>query len=142
MQYLYDGYNYTVGFERGEQLITSLTDFIKKQDIKASWINGLGGSQWVELGFYNLDTKEYQWKRFNELMEITSLQGNIAWMENEPVIHMHGTLSREDYQAIGGHVRELEVGGTCELHLHTIFGDRLPRSKDATTGLSLLSLPN
>lgn len=140
MKYFYDGYNYVVQLQRGEHLIKTLTQFVIDNDIKASWISGLGGAQWAELGFYDLDTQQYLWKRHDELLEITSLQGNIAWKDDAPALHIHGTFSTRDYHAIGGHVRELEIGGTCELHLHTIFENKLTRSTDPATGLNLLDL--
>jgi len=140
MQYIYDGYNYTLRLDRGEPLITTLTKFVKEKQIKTTWVNGLGGASWAELGFYDLNNQQYQWRRFDELLEITALQGNVAWKDDEPVLHIHGTFSNHDYHAIGGHVKELEVGGTCELHLHTIFKEALSRSTDPATGLTLLTM--
>jgi predicted DNA-binding protein with PD1-like motif len=140
MNSIFDGYNHTVTLQRGELLITSLTKLIKDKNIQSAWINGLGGVQWAELGFYNLETQQYTWRRFDQLLEITSIQGNIAWQDDEPVIHTHGTFSDSAYNAIGGHIKELEVSGTCELHLHTIFGDHLSRVHDNQTGLNLLHL--
>ncbi len=140
MIYHFDGYNYLVRLAKGERLIESLTTLATKQDLKATWISGLGGAQWVELGFYDLEQKQYLWKRFDQLMEVTSLQGNVAWNGDHPVWHVHGTLSGRDYQAIGGHVKELCVGGTVELHLHTIFNSRFAREHDEDTGLDLLDL--
>jgi uncharacterized protein len=140
MTYRFDGYNYIVRLQKDELLVASLTEFAQQQNLKGTWLNGLGGAQWAELGFYDLDQKQYQWQRFDELMEVTSLQGNLAWKDDKPVWHIHGTLSGRDFQAVGGHVKELCVGGTIELHLHTIFGDQLTRTQDDQTGLSLLEL--
>lgn len=140
MNFIFDGYNYTVTLQRGEPLIASLKQLVKDENIKGAWINGLGGSQRLELGFYDLPTKQYQWKQFDQPLEITSIQGNIAWQDDEPIIHTHGTFSDDQFQAIGGHIKELEASGTCELHLHTIFGDKLTRRADPKTGLRLLDL--
>jgi predicted DNA-binding protein with PD1-like motif len=75
------------------------------------------------------------------LLEITSLQGNLAWKNDEPIWHIHGTFGDEHYNAIAGHIKELIVGGTCELHLHAIFGDQpLARSHNNKIGLELLDL--
>ena len=141
MTHKFDGYNYLLRFDKDELLIAALTDFVKKQGIKAAWVSGLGGAQWAELGFYDLPATTYRWQRFDELLEVTALQGNIAWKDSEPALHLHGTLTNSQFQAIGGHVKELAVAGTCELFLHTIFGDeKLTRSANETTGLSLLDL--
>ena len=73
-------------------------------------------------------------------MEITSLQGNVAWDGDEPVIHLHGTFSDESMQAFGGHIKELQVGGTCEILLHRWYKDALTRQADPATGLNLLNV--
>jgi predicted DNA-binding protein with PD1-like motif len=141
MIFRYDGFNYVVRLEKDELLIESLLKFVKEHEVKGAWLMGLGGAQWAELGFYDLPAKEYRYRRFDELLEITSLQGNVAWRAGEPALHIHGTLSNDKFQAIGGHVRELSVAGTCEIFLRTLDSDeRLTREPDAQIGLSLLDL--
>lgn len=141
MVHRFDGYNYVLRLDKDELLVQTLQEFIQKNHLKAAWLSGLGGAQWVELGFYDLSTKQYRWRRFEQLLEVTALQGNIGWQGDRPALHLHGTLTDQNYQAIGGHIKELCVGGTIELFLHTIFGDKpLSREDDAKTGLKLLDL--
>lgn len=139
MKYHFDGYNWIVRLEKGEKLIASLTELVKKENIKSSWISGLGAATETELGFYNLESKEYQWRKLKKLLEITNLQGNVSWADGEPILHIHGTFSDENMQAFGGHVRELTVGGTCEILLHAIQTE-LTRSHDDEIGLKLLDI--
>lgn len=140
MTYRFDGYNYVVRLEKGELLIQTLTELVVTADLPSVWISGLGGALWAELGFYDLGAQEYRYKRFERLLEITSLQGNLAWQDGRPAWHMHGTFSDETFQAFGGHIKELAVAGTCELLLHHIYGDPLVRQHDKTIGLNLLNL--
>ena len=141
MTFQFDGYNWLVRLQKGELLVENITKLVKDQHVKGAWIVGLGGAQWVELGFYNLTSKAYQWKRLDQLLEITSLQGNVAWEDDKPVIHLHGTFSDENMQAYGGHVRELQVGGTCEILLHRWYNpDGLQRRTNPDVGLKLLDL--
>lgn len=141
MTYKFDGYNWLVRLQKGEKLIESLVKIIEKESIKGAWISGLGGALSAELGFYDLEKQQYQWQLFNELMEITSLQGNIAWKGDEPALHIHGTFTKADFSAIGGHVKELIVGGTCEILLHRWNAEEgLSRSIDKETGLTLLDV--
>lgn len=147
MTYSFDGYNWLVRLEKGEQLVALLTSLVKKENIKGAWISGLGGALSVELGFYNLDKQEYEFKKFDQLLEITSLQGNVSWIDPsgagqvpEPKLHIHGSFSDENMQAFGGHVKELVVGGTCEVFLHRWFKDELTRSQNEEVGLPLLDL--
>ncbi len=140
MKYRKDKTQYIVRLEKGELLIEQLNQLIQKEQIASAWVNGLGGAAWAELGFYDLEKHEYHWKRFDELMEITSLQGNIAVDEaGQTAIHLHGSFARSDMSGVGGHVKDLAVGGTCELRI-SIVSAALVRRKDAEVGLNLLDV--
>lgn len=130
---------YLLRFSKGEKLVESLTAFIKEHKIKAGWLTGLGGVQGAEVGFYNLEKQEYEWHSSVSLAEITNLSGNIAWQNDEPVIHIHITLSDDKLRAYSGHLKELVVGGTVEINL-TVFDKKLERKFDEETGLNLLDL--
>lgn len=140
MKYRFDGYNWLVRLEKGEKLVESLLEIARTENIKGAWLSGLGAAQSAELGFYDLESQEYRFQTVNKLMEITSLQGNVAWLDGEPVLHIHGTFSDDKLQAFGGHVKELVVGGTCEVLLHRWYGEQLERQTDPATGLNLLNL--
>jgi len=43
-------------------------------------------------------------------MEMTSLMGNISIMEGEPFPHLHVTLADANFQLLGGHLSESEIG--------------------------------
>ncbi len=140
MKYQKTDSRYVVRLDKGEQLMVCLRELIASESIAAAWVQGLGGAANAELGYYDLASREYRWQKFDELMEITSLQGNISTDEsNQPVVHLHGSFSRADFSAIGGHVKELEVGGTCELFI-TEVPLSLVRRQDEAVGLKLLDL--
>jgi predicted DNA-binding protein with PD1-like motif len=140
MTHRHDGYNWIVRLSRGEKLIEGLVDLVRRQGLPNCWISGMGGAQALELGFYELDKKTYKWQQFEGLFEIVSLQGNIVGGQGEPQIHIHGSFAGPDFRALGGHVKELTVGGTCELLLHQWYGDGMMRFLDESTGLNLLDL--
>lgn len=141
MTYSYDGYNWLVKLNKGELLVKTLCEIVKQEDVKGAWISGLGGSAWVDLGYYDLDDKDYHFTKRDDLIEITSLQGNVAWKDNQPVLHIHGSFSDKNNLSYGGHVKELEVGGTCEVMLHRWYKpEGLTRSIDSETGLNLLDV--
>lgn len=125
--------------ERGEELLTQLTEHAKERKLKSAWLSGLGGSGSATLGFYNLQTKKYEWKKFDWPLEILSLTGNMSWVDGEPFWHVHGTFSSRDFHAFGGHVKDLVVSLTCEV-LVTPLKTPLTRVYDDETGLKLLDL--
>ena len=124
--------------QRGEEVISRITNYAREYSLKAAWVSGLGGAGTVTLGFYDIETKSYQWKAFDTPLEILNLTGNLATADGQPFWHVHGTFGGRDYQAIGGHVKELVVGLTCEL-LVTPLDNPLTRAFDEETGLKLLS---
>jgi uncharacterized protein len=140
MTYQYDGYNYIIRLEKDELLVESLQRFAAETKLESGWVMGLGAVQWAELGFYDLPTQEYHWKKLTQLLEITSLQGNLSRFDGKPMFHVHGTFSGPDMQAFGGHVKEAAVAATCEIFIHTWFKDPLMRRHDAAVGLKLLDL--
>lgn len=123
--------------QRGEELHEKLREYAQTHDLESAWVSGLGGSGTLTLGFYDIETREYEWKEFNDPLEILSLQGNLAWVDDEPFWHIHGVFSGRDFAAVGGHVKELVVGLTCELHI-TPLETLLTRVFDDETGLKLL----
>ena len=141
MTHTFDGFNYVVRLDKGELLIEHLTALVRQEELQGAWISGLGAAQWVELGFYQLEAQTYHWQRLDKLLEITALSGNVAWKDDEPVLHIHGSFADEQLRGYGGHVKELAVGGTCEVFLHRMQGDTgLVRQHNDQIGLDLLQL--
>lgn len=141
MKVRFDGYNWLVRLEKGEKLVETLVEIVKKENIKTGWIYGIGAASFVEIGFYNLSSKDYKWTKFDKDLEILGLQGNITFIGDEPALHLHGNFSDESLQAFGGHVKELVVSITCEVFIHNWFSsESITRSTDEKTGLKLLDL--
>jgi hypothetical protein len=140
MTYSFDGFNYLIRLNKGEQLMASLQKFAQDSGIEGAWVNGLGGATAATLGFYDLDNKEYRWQEFDGLCEVVSLTGNLAFDEQRKlIVHLHGVLADEKYQTVGGHVKDLTVAATLELFVHRAY-QPTKRKFDETAGLALLDL--
>jgi predicted DNA-binding protein with PD1-like motif len=137
MRQYHSGNHNVLVFEKGEQLIVALTDFCRDNRIHAGFFHGLGGALAAELGYYHLDSREYEFQKLDQVLEIASLHGNIALKDGEPFIHAHGVFSDAELRTYAGHIKELTVGGTCEVHLRT-FEASWQRRFDEETGLSLM----
>ena len=140
MKYRHDGYNWLVRLESGDKLHEQLNTLAVQQKISGAWLSGIGTAAWTELGFYDLSSQKYIWRRFDMPIEITGLHGNLSWDSGQPTLHIHGTFSDAQMQSFGGHVKELEVSGTCEILLHRWYQQGLERKLDEQTGLKLLDL--
>lgn len=127
---------YVVRLDRGEELIETLKEFVKKEKITLGSISGLGASNFVEVGLFNIETKEYKKNVYEKDMEITSVIGNISTMGNEPYLHIHINLSDENNNVIGGHLSKCIISATCELFIQKVEG-RVDRTKSEEIGINL-----
>ena len=140
MVYSYDGFNYLIRLDEGEQLASALEQFAAQTKLEGAWLSGLGAAQQATLGFYNLDEQTYQWQEFKGLREVLSLTGNIAFDEDGKLVwHLHAVLGDDRYQTVGGHVKDLVVGGTLELFVHRAY-QPTKRKLDKRVGLKTLDL--
>jgi hypothetical protein len=140
MTYSFDGYNHLIRLEKGEKLSVVLEQFMADAKVEGAWLNGLGAASNVELGFFNLSSKEYKWRTFGHMMEVVALTGNLAVDDaGKSMFHIHGLFADDEYQTVGGHVRDLTVGATLELFIHASY-QPLRRMLDEPTGLQLLHL--
>lgn len=130
---------FVIRLEKGEELVRTLTQFCSEQNIKSGWVSGLGAAIWAELAFYHLDQKAYEFDRINELLEISNLTGNITQVNDKPFLHLHVTVADMNYHSYAGHLKELAVGGTCEVFIQT-FEQPINRIHNDGIGLKLFDL--
>ncbi|MFW9864733.1 MAG: PPC domain-containing DNA-binding protein [Candidatus Thorarchaeota archaeon] len=126
--------------EPDEDLIESIIQMIKKHNIKSGLVNCIGALKQFTIGYFDINSKEYISKTFNEYIELISCMGNISFMDDKPVVHLHISIGRRDYTMIGGHlIQPSIVSITGEVHILEI--DRtLERSRDPQFDLSLLKI--
>lgn len=140
MVHSFDGYNYLIRLDKNERWADAFATFTHDTKLQGGWLNIIGGVLEVTLGYYDLDKKSYQWQTFAGLREITGVQGNIALNEaGEPMHHLHGTFADQNYQVIGGHVKDFVAAATVEVFVHRTFKP-VQRKTDPNVGLQTLSL--
>ena len=128
---------YVVRMDRGEEIVSSLTEFCRKEQIKLGTVEALGASDHVVIGLYDVEARQYHKHSFDGPMEITSLLGNISTKEGETYLHLHINLCREDMSVIGGHLNECRVSATCEMFERKLEGAVERKLDEAVTGLNL-----
>lgn len=137
MQFAKSKNSYVIRLEKDEEIIESLEKFCKSNAVKSANLWAIGAVLWAELGFYHLDKKEYSFKKLNSPLEIASLIGNVSQADGKPFLHIHAVFADENFNCIGGHLKEAMVGATCEVHL-VDFEKNIERKYDSETGLKLL----
>lgn len=139
MKVVYSGERtYVLRFDPGEEIITGVKEFCRREKIKGALLWGIGACDGLTLAWYDLQAKAYREKTFNERLEIASLLGNIAQKDNEMIVHSHGVFGDAAFQTRSGHVKKLVVSATAEITLRVLEG-KLTRKSDPKTGLNLLA---
>ena len=128
---------FVVRLDKGEEVLSSLEEFMKTQQITACSFSGIGAIDTLELAFYNTHLKEYRKKPFLEELEVLSFSGTGSMKDGQAFIHSHGVFGRTDFSVFGGHVFKLVVSVTLELHLTKLEGE-LKRELNADANLNLL----
>jgi len=132
---------YLIRFHRGEEVFSGLVAFARAAGITAAWVNGLGALSAAELGYWDAEEQKYLRLPVEEEVEAAAIVGNLARFEGEPIPHLHATLTRRDFSAIGGHLFRGVAGATVEVYLRHYPGVALERVRDAAAGLNLWALP-
>ena len=136
MEYRKFGDTYVVRIDRGEEILASLTALCRTEDIRLAQVDALGAVDHAIVSVYDVPTKTFFRKEFNEAMEISNLCGTVSRKDGEVYIHLHATLCDTNLAAHGGHANELRVSATCEMVVRTISGE-VGRQLDENIGLNL-----
>lgn len=138
MEYRKFNDTYVIRLNKGEEVIESLKNLCRDEDIKLAEITGLGASDFVEIGVFNIYTKEYNTKVFEGMFEITSLVGNVTRKDGEVYLHIHINFGDEEGLVKGGHLVKSRISATSEIILRKIDGE-VGRKLDEEIGLNLLN---
>ncbi len=106
--------------EAGEKLPGALIEFCRERGIPSATAEGLGALADVELGYYDVATKEYDRTVLPGSWELLSLFADIATWESDLFAHTHVVLSGADFVARGGHLFEGTVSVTAEIRVWPI----------------------
>lgn len=137
MEYRKFNDTYVIRLNKGEEVIESLKDLCKNEDIRLAEITGLGASDLVEIGVFNVYTKEYNTKLFEGMFEITSLVGNATRKDGEVYLHIHINFGDEEGLVKGGHLVKSRISATSEIILRKVDGE-VGRKLNDEIGLNLL----
>ena len=138
MEYGKYGNTYVVRMDKGDELVASLLDFAKKENIKFAAVSGIGATDDVDFGCFNTEIKQYKGINMKGDFEITSLVGNINTMTGERYIHLHINLADENGCVHGGHLKRANISVTGEIII-TCTDAVIDRRFDPEVGTNLLT---
>jgi predicted DNA-binding protein with PD1-like motif len=126
--------------DTGDEILSSLKSVARTEHLAGSSFKAIGALSDVELGWFNWETKKYETAlKFQEQVELLSLIGDIALKDNEPQVHAHLVIGRQDGTAHGGHLLSATVRPTCEIVI-TESPQHLQKEIDPESGIALIRL--
>lgn len=139
MNYREFGNYYLIRLHRGEEVVSTLTDFVRTHSIQAGSVSGIGAVSDPSLGFFDPGTREYHQEEFSGGYEVVNLAGNISVLDGQEMLHIHATVADDNHQTRGGHLFKATVSVTLEVVIIKFVG-RVDRTMDGDIGLNLLDL--
>jgi predicted DNA-binding protein with PD1-like motif len=136
-QKIKDGY--IIRLQKGEEIISTLSDFADKYKIEGGFVYGIGTVNNIVLGYYETEKKNYLKKSFKGDFELVSLMGNISLLKGKPMVHAHIVISDANFTCLAGHLFSGTIAMTGEFVI-LLTKDAIERVLDPETGLNLLQL--
>ena len=136
MKYSLDKNKICISIGKGELVNASILNVAMRNKVEFGWVNGIGAISDPEIGFYDIENKEYIKKIVPGHFELVSLQGNLTYKDDELFIHSHIAFTDVNFQAYGGHLFDCKIAVAGEF---IIFNgqNKLSRNYDDGTGLFL-----
>ncbi len=132
---------YYITLDKDEYINKSLLLIANNEKIKSGWINGIGAIYDIEIGYFDINKKDYVKRKFNEHYELLSLSGNISVKEEKKFVHTHITFSGTDYKVIGGHLFDAKIAAAGEFLIDSSDSE-IKREYNRDIGLHLWCMKN
>ena len=137
MRYTKCDNTYLLVLEKGEEIVSALTQFAQKTNVVCATVSGIGATDEAEVGVFDTFEREYYSKQIKAMAEITALCGNITQKDGKPYVHLHVTLATM-FDVVGGHLTKAIVSATAELFVQA-FPIATNRQFDSKVGINLLT---
>jgi predicted DNA-binding protein with PD1-like motif len=122
----------------GQELLTEISRYCDEGHISSGVIIGIIGSlRNATLNYLMELPGKYQSINYQGPLEIVCAQGSVALKDNNPIIHVHIQISRQD-ACYGGHLSAATVFSTAEVVIEEL-DYQLQRQFDSYTGLNELA---
>lgn len=125
-----------IRLETGDELHSSLAAAAAVHGIKGGWFSGIGAASEVELGYYDLERRDYDRTLVEGEVEIASASGPLSMLDGKPHIHLHAVVSDRQCVTRGGHLFRAVAAATLEFVLLPAEAP-IERTWDEATGLNL-----
>lgn len=139
MQFSKLGDNYVIRLVKGEEVVDTLTSFVREHKIQAGLVSGIGAVSDITLGYFDPASRDYHKEMLAGSWEVANIAGNIAVLDGEEMLHLHATIADNGHNGKAGHLFSARVSVTLEVVI-VPFQGMVKRKMDPSIGLNLLDL--
>ena len=134
---------YYVRLDKGDEIIGSLLEICRKENIASAVFSGIGGCRQAEIQTFIPETGEFETQKLAGMLELIALNGNIVRDEEGKLFHhTHAMFSFKKDGAhgfAGGHIKSVTVLYTAEIELRPVIGGVIGRKRDPETNTGFWS---
>ena len=117
MDYRKFGECYYIRMDRDDEIISTILEICKKENIRSATFSGIGGCKDAEIQTFIPETGSFEEQRISGMLELVSLNGNV-----------------ERHCMAAGHMKSITVLYTAEIELRPVTGGTIHRKYDPETG--------
>jgi len=130
---------YVVHLQPDDEIIASLKKFAVDNNIKGASVQGIGTTKHIILGYFDTESKGYNTMETEEDMELISAIGSISTLDDDVVVHLHGTFGDDEFKLTGGHILSADILATGEFFVYPT-GGTITRKHNDDFDLNLFDL--
>lgn len=138
MDYRKFGETLYIRLDRGNEIISSVLEICRKENIHSAIYSGIGGCGKADIQTYIPETNSFEVRTLEGMLELVSLTGNIITDDDEEYYHhTHAVFAYkngDEHCVSGGHIRSVTVSYTAEIELRPVIGGEIKRKFDPETG--------
>src|SRR6266480_3446864 len=128
---------YAIILAKGDEVMSGLTDFARQNKVTSGSFTAIGAFSHATVAWFDDARKEFRLMPIEQQVELVSMIGNIALVNEQPVVHTHVSVASSNGTVLGGHVINAFVFPTLELFM-TVYPIPLHKESDEATGLKLI----
>lgn len=122
MDYRRFGETIVLRLDPGDEICASILELAAKEGIGLAQINGIGATDDLDVGVFDVSAKDYRVCHFTGNHEITALVGNVTVKDGKPWPHIHISAAADGANVVGGHLKRAVVNLTAEIFVRVIDG--------------------
>ena len=143
MQYHRYNNTYYLRIDKGDEIIACILEVCKKEKIASAVYEGIGGCSSAEIQTFIPEKGDFDTRKVEGMLELTSLIGNIVDGDTDtPHHHTHAMfayLENGAHCVAGGHMKSITVLYTAEIELRPVIGGKIGQKPSPETGTAFWS---